>query len=149
MSTVGNDNETIDLNFYFPANCSAIEDILNSTESPLELLNVEDDGITYHFKRFPKEEFDLMDNQEDWLYDDNALKNNTIAKYAITPQSVLFYQTQPTQVAAGLTERVAKYFVSQNMDFFLLGYNETSQDYERVFATSEDYDRLLFVNKSV
>lgn len=126
----------IEINFYFPYDLSIISAKLDSNNSPLRFKSLDDELRVYTLDGYNDDEFCLMENSEDWLYDDNELKTQMSLEHKIKPKSLLFYQTRLVKNSATLTKLIKDYLVSERVEFFLLAYNQ-----------QEGEDMPIYVNK--
>lgn len=117
----------VEINFYFSKNCLQISRELEEAISPLKINGYEHGMRIYQGEDFKEDYFYLMDNEEDWLYDDNELKNYMINEFGITPQSLLFYQNRVLRHSAELTKLIADYLIGREIEFFLVGYGSNDK----------------------
>lgn len=130
------ENPDLEFYFYFSLNTTEIIKKLESENSPLKFLYNQEQIRIYNIEDFKYNEFCLMNNQEDWIYQDNKIKNRIIKKYNLIPESVLTYQCQNECQNIVLTKLIGDYLIKQKLKFFTIGYN----------ISDEKGDIPIFVN---
>lgn len=129
--------EDIEINFYFSGTTDEISKKLKKTNSPLKFQGIAHDLGLYSIKSYEESVFSLMDNEEDWLYEDNKLKTQMIGEFDITPKALLFHRTSVIRRSVEFTRLVSDFLILEGLEFFLLCY-----------CMDNDYSDLpVYVNK--